>query len=120
MARYDLTDFEWKTIQPLQLNKPRSVPRKDDRRVPNGIFHILRSGSPGADVPERYGPPTTIYNRFDRWRKAGVWDGLLDARIEAHDGTVQMIDSTSVRVHQQAAAQKNKLETLVLIEVAED
>jgi len=106
MARYDLTDFEWKVIKPLLPNKPRGVPRVDDRRVLNGIFWVLRSGAPWADVPERYGPPTTIYNRFNRWRKAGVWDRLMEAVIAAHDGKVQMIDSTSVRVHQQAAAQK--------------
>jgi transposase len=106
MARYELTEFEWKVIQPLLPNKPRGVPRVDDRRVLNGIFWVLRSGSPWADVPERYGPPTTIYNRFNRWRKAGVWDKLMDAIIAAHDGKVQMIDSSVVRVHQQAAAQK--------------
>jgi transposase len=44
MARYELTDFEWKTIRPLLPNKPRGVPRVDDRRVLNGIFRILRSG----------------------------------------------------------------------------
>ena len=120
MARYDLTDFEWKTIQPLLPNKPRGVPRVDDRRVLNGIFWVLRSGSPWADLPDRYGPPTTIYNRFNRWRKAGVWDRLMDAIIAAHDGKVQMIDFTSVRVHQQAAAQKNRLEALVSVEVVED
>jgi transposase len=70
MARYELTEFEWKVIQPLLPNKPRGVPRVDDRRVLDGIFWVLRSGSPWADVPERYGPPTTIYNRFKRWRKS--------------------------------------------------
>ena len=63
---------------------------------------------------------TTVYNRFNRWRKAGIWDKLMDAIIGAHDGKVQMIDSSIVRVHQQAAAQKNRLETLVSVEVAED
>ena len=120
MARYELTEFEWKTIQPLLPNKPRGVPRVDDRRVLNGIFSILRSGSPWADLPERYGPYTTVYNRFNRWRKAGVWDRLMDAIIAAHDGKVQMSDSSTVRVHQQAAAKKNRLETLVSVEVVED
>ena len=120
MARYELTEFEWKVIQPLLPNKPRGVPRVDDRRVLNGIFYILRSGSPRSDVPERFGPSTTVYNRFNRWRKAGVWDRLMDAIIVAHDGKVQMIDSSVVRVHQQAAAQKNRLETLVSVEVVED
>ena len=96
------------------------MPRVDDRRVLNGIFWVLRSGSPGAGVPGRYGPPSAIYNRFNRWRKAGIWDRLMHAISAAHEGKVQMIDSTIVRVHQQAAAQKNRLETLVSVEVVED
>ena len=100
--RYDLSDFEWSVIQPLLPNKPRGVKRVDDRRVLNGIFWVLRSGAPWRDLPERYGPRTTCYNRFNRWRKAGVWDRLMDAITEAYDGDVQMIDSSSVRVHQHA------------------
>ena len=49
MARYDLTDFEWRVIEPLLTMKPRGVPRVDDRRVLNGIFWILRSGSAWRD-----------------------------------------------------------------------
>ena len=79
MSRYDLTDFEWRVIEPLLPNKPRGVPRVDDRRVLNGIFWVLRSGAPWRDLPERYGPRTTCYNRFVRWRRAGVWDRLMDA-----------------------------------------
>jgi transposase len=120
MGRYDLTDFEWRVIEPLLPNKPRGVPRVDDRRVLNGIFWVLRSGAPWRDVPERYGPYTTVYNRFNRWRKAGVWDRLMDEITKAYDGNIQMIDSTSVRVHQQAAAIKRGIETYVSVEVVED
>jgi transposase len=67
--RYELTDFEWSIIEPLLPNKPRGVPRADDRKVLNGIYWRLRTGSPWADIPERYGPATTCYNRFVRWRK---------------------------------------------------
>ncbi len=98
MARFDLTDFEWSVIQPLLPNKPRGVPRVDDRRVLNGIFWRLRTGAPWADIPERYGPHTTCVNRFNRWRKAGVWDRLLQAVSKAYDGDIQMIDSSSIRV----------------------
>ena len=56
MSRYDLTDFKWRVIEPLLPNKPRGVPRVDDRRVLNGIFWVLRSGAPWRDLPERYGP----------------------------------------------------------------
>ena len=97
-GRYDLTDFEWSVIQPLLPNKPRGMPRVDDRRVLNGIFWVLRSGAPWRDLPERYGPYTTCYNRFNRWRKAGHWDRLMDAVTEAYDGDIQMIDSSVVRV----------------------
>jgi transposase len=101
--RYELSDFEWSVIAPLLPNKPRGVPRVDDRRVLNGIYWRLRTGSPWADVPERYGPYTTCYNRFVRWRKAGVWDRLFEAVSRAYEGDLQMIDSSSIRVHQHAA-----------------
>ena len=113
--RYELTDFEWSIIEPLLPNKPRGVPRADDRKVLNGIYWRLRTGSPWADIPERYGPPTTCYNRFVRWRKAGVWDRLMDAITAAHDGDIQMIDSTSIRAHQQAATTKRGIEIIVSV-----
>ena len=113
--RYELSDFEWSVIQPLLPNKPRGVARVDDRRVLNGIFWVLRSGAPWADLPERYGPRTTCYNRFVRWREAGVWDRLMDAITEAYDGDIQMIDSSSVRVHQQAATAKRGVEIIVSV-----
>jgi transposase len=106
LRRYELTDFEWSIIQPLLPNKPRGVPRVDDRKVLNGIYWHLRSGSPWADIPERYGPYTTCYNRFVRWRKLGVWDRVFAEVSKAYDGDLQMIDSSSVRVHQHAANSK--------------
>jgi transposase len=104
--RFELTDDEWLVIEPLLPNKPRGVPRVDDRRVINGILWRFRTGSPWADIPERYGPYTTCYNRFVRWRKAGVWDRLLAAVSQAFDGELVMIDSSSIRVHQHGATLK--------------
>jgi transposase len=104
--RYELTDLEWAIIAPLLPNKSRGVPRVDDRRVINGILWRFRTGSPWADVPDRYGPPTTCYNRFVRWRKAGVWDRILADISKAFDGDIMMIDSSCVRVHQHGATAK--------------
>jgi len=112
----DLTDAEWAVIEPLLPTDVRGKERVDDRRVLNGIFWVLRSGSPWADVPERYGPATTIYNRFNRWRKAGIWDKLMNAIIAAHDGKVQMIDSSIVRVHQHASGAKKRVEIVAWAE----
>jgi transposase len=108
--RFELTDDEWLVIEPLLPNKPRGVPRVDDRRVINGILWRFRTGSPWADIPERYGPHTTCYNRFVSWRKAGVWDRLLEAVSQAFDGELVMIDSSSIRVHQHGATLKRGIQ----------
>jgi transposase len=101
--RYQLSDFEWAAISPMRPNKPRGVQRVNDRRVLNGIFWVLRSGAPWRDLPENCGPYTTCYNRLVRWRQRCIWDQIMEALAATHDGTVQMIDTSIVRVHQQGA-----------------
>ena len=101
--RYELSDSEFATIKPFLPNKSRGVRRANDRRVLNGIFWVLRSGAPWRDLPVCYGPRTTCYNRFVRWRRAGVWRRIMDSLAAAHDAHVQMIDTSVVRVHQHAA-----------------
>jgi transposase len=111
--RYELADHEWFVIQPMLPNKPRGVPRVNDRRVLNGIFWVLRSGAPWRDLPTAYGPHTTCYNRFVRWRRAGVWGGIIDALSATHDAAVQMIDTSIVRVHQHGACiTKNRRQSM--------
>ena len=75
MARYNLTDFEWSVMEPLLPRKSRDVPRVDDRRVLNGIFWVLRSGAPWADLPGRYGPHTTCYTTSAAGPKPGNGTG---------------------------------------------
>jgi transposase len=88
--RYELTDHECTVIRPFLPNKPRGVPRVNDRRVLNGIFWVLRSGAPWRDLPDNFGPYTTCYNRFVRWRRAGVWGGIMNALAATHDAAVQI------------------------------
>jgi len=57
--RYELSDYEWSVIRPMLPNRPRGIPRVDDRRILNGIFWVLRSGAPWRDLPYGYGPHTT-------------------------------------------------------------
>lgn len=104
--RYELTDREWSIIQPVLPAKSRGVPRIDDRFVLNGIFWVLRSGAPWRDLPECYGPYTTCYIPFNRWRKAGIWDNILAAMTDRRDDDVQMLDTSIVRVHQHASCIK--------------
>jgi len=107
-GRFDLSDKEWAIIEPLLPNKPRGVPRVDDRTVLNGIFWVLRTGAPWEDMPSRYGPRTTVYNRFNRWRKAGVWERLLKHLQADIEDELYMIDSSVVRVHQHGTGARKK------------
>lgn len=109
MARNEMTDFEWRVIEPLLPQNSRGVLRVDDKRVLNGIFCVLRSGAPWADLPRRYGPYTTCYNRFRRLTAPGIWDRIMDAITDAYDGT-------SVRVHHSAATLKKATQIEILDE----
>jgi transposase len=106
MGRYDLSEAEWRLIEPLLPDRPRGVARVDDRRVINGIFYVLRTGSPWRDLPERYGPYTTVYNRYNRWAKAGVWLRMFEALAARSPQSMHLIDSSIIRAHQHAAGAK--------------
>ena len=69
-----LSDDQWVRIEPHLPTDVRGVERADDRRVISGIVHVLKSGCRWCDCPEAYGPPTTIYNRFVRWARRGIWE----------------------------------------------
>jgi len=120
MARFDLGDGEWAIIAPLLPNKPRGVARVDDRRILNGIFYILRTGSPWRDLPERYGPYTTVYNRFNRWAKAGVWIRVFEALAARSPQSLHLIDSSIVRTHQHAAGGKKGARITPSVVLVED
>ena len=93
-------------IEPLLPHKPRGVARVDDRRVINGIFYALRTGSPWRNLPERYGPYTTVYNRYNRWARAGVWLRIFVTLAAKSPQSMQLIDSSIIRAHQHAAGGK--------------
>jgi transposase len=74
----ELTDEAWAQIAPLLPENGRRGGRwRDHREVVNGILWKLRTGAPWRDLPERYGPWQTCYDRFSRWRREGTWDRLL-------------------------------------------
>lgn len=106
MGRYDLSEAEWRLMEPLLPDKPRGIARVDDRRVINGIFYALRTGSPWRDLPERYGPYTTVYNRYNRWAKAGVWLRIFEALAARSPQSMQLLDSSIIRAPQHAAGAK--------------
>lgn len=101
------TDAQWARIAPLLPNKPRGVPRQDDRRVLSGIVHALKSGGRWSDCPPAYGPKKTLYNRFVRWADKGIWEGIFHALVAEEDTPAQLfIDATLVRAHRRAGGGK--------------
>src|SRR6187200_1723286 len=90
--RYELSDYEWSVIKPMLPNKPRGVPRVNDRRVFNGIFWVLRSGAPWRDLPESFGPCTTCYNRAEVF---WPFEGWLAANQQSRHFLSQMTTATS-------------------------
>lgn len=80
-------------------------PASNHRQVLDGIFWIARTGSQWRDLPEEFGKWSSVYRQFRRWTVAGLWDLILDAlnESEAMPDQVQMIDSTIIRAHHQAA-----------------
>jgi transposase len=114
VGRGDLTDQAWARIAPLlPANGGRGGQWHDHRTVINGILWRLRTGAPWRDLPNRYGPWQTCYDRFVRWRRDGTWDRLLthvqtksDA-VGATDWEVS-VDSTITRAHQHAAGARRR------------
>lgn len=114
VRRHELTDEQWEKIEPLlPPQRPETGrPRADHRQMINGMLWILRTGAPWRDLPERYGPWQTVYGRFNRWRKKGLWQEIFkkvqvaaDRRGEI-EWEVHFVDSTMVRAHQHAAGAK--------------
>lgn len=114
LKRHELTDEEWARLAPLMPAEARQGRRwADHRTVINGVFHRTRVGCPWRDLPERYGPHTTVYNRHRRWSADGTWERILAElqagcdEAEGRDWTVA-VDSTVVRAHQHAAGARHR------------
>ena len=104
---YWLSDAEWARIEPLLPRGRRGAHRVDDRRVISGIVHMLRSGARWRDCPTAYGPYTTIYNRFNRWSRQGIWLAMFEALTgQSPIHGLAAIDSTHIKAHRSAAGGK--------------
>jgi transposase len=103
--RFDLSDEEWALLEPL-LPRSRKSARVDDRKIVNAIFYVLRTGMPWRDLPARYGPYTTAYNRFNRWSRRGIWKRIFDRLASKSRDSLYLIDSTVVKAHRAASGAK--------------
>ncbi len=93
-------DVDWERIAPLLPGKEGDVGRTaaDNRQFLNEVLWIARSGAPWRDLPERYGNWNSVFQRFRRWAKKGVWQEIFDA-LQEPDLDWLLLDSTIVRAH---------------------
>jgi len=109
MGRGDLTDVEWERLRPfLQVSNGRCGRWRDHRQVIDGILHRVRTGVQWRDLPERFGPWKTVYERHRLWSADGTWERLLQQVQAAADAAGEIdwdisVDSTIIRAHQHAA-----------------
>ena len=103
-----LSDGQWAVIEPHVPKVYKGKRRVDDRRVISGIVHRLREGCRWRALPEVYGPYTTVFNRYNRWSKRGLWQAIFAALAESGEPPgAAMIDSSSIKAHRSASgAQK--------------
>jgi transposase len=107
MPRHEICDDDWNRIKhllPGQDGDP-GVTAKDNRLFINAVLWILKTGVPWRDLPEHFGKWNTVWRRFDRWARKGVWDCLFQ-ELKDPDLEWLLIDSTVIRAHQHAAGAK--------------
>lgn len=109
MKRYELTDDEWDRIKDLLPGKPGDPGGRaeDNRLFVNAAIWIARTGAPWRDLPGRFGLWNSVFQRFNRWSKAGVWQDVFRA-LQSPDLAAVLLDSTVVRAHQHAAGSQKK------------
>jgi transposase len=112
--RYELTDDGYERIEPLLPTQRRGGKWADHRTVLNGIFWVLNAGAQWRDMPERYGKWETIYGRYRRWTREGLFDKILQrlhVSLDEYgriDWSVFDVDGSNVRAHRAAAGASKK------------
>ena len=113
-----MEDAEWAFLEPFLkgIRGRGGRPGRNHRLVLDGIFWIARTGAQWRDLPEEFGKWSSVYRQFRRWTLAGLWELVLDTLNDsgALPDQVQMIDSTVIRAHHQAAGAKGGLKNKVL------
>mgnify|MGYP003133789101 FL=1 len=99
-----LSEAQMRRIEPY-FPLSHGIPRVDDRRIVSGIIFVIRNGLRWRDAPAGYGPHKTIYNRFIRWSRLGVFNRIF-AALAAKGGKPDrlMIDATHLKAHRTAAS----------------
>jgi len=99
-----LSEAQMRRMEPY-FPLSHSIPRVDDRRIVSGIIYVIRGGLMWRDAPKAYGPHKTIYNRFIRWSRLGVFNRIFaELAGKAGEPDTIMIDATHLKAHRTAAS----------------
>ena len=109
MRRFELSDEQWKRVEGLLPGRPGSPGRRgdDNRLFLEAVLWIARTGAPWRDLPEHFGKSNSVFQRFNRWAKKGVWQQVFDA-LQDPDLEWVMLDATIIRAHVHAAGARKK------------
>ena len=103
MREYEITEGEWKRIKdelPPERTGKKGRPAKNNRNMLNGMLWIARTGAQWRQLPEIYGPWQTVYSRFRKWQKTGIWEKVFHMLTSDADKENFSIDSTMSKAHQ--------------------
>lgn len=117
--RHALTDAEWAVVRLALPRRRGPAPRIGDRAFIDAVLFRAKTGIPWRDLPERFGPWKTVYNKFAAWAHRGYWAAIFKAlQLEADEDGV-IIDASVIRAHQDAAGGKggSRATHLVVLEV---
>ena len=123
MARHELSDKQWRKLESiLDSSRPGPKPKIGDRQFINAVLYRAKTGIPWRDLPDRYGPWKSVYNRFNNWSKAGIWELLfaaLSIELDDEDEEGSIVDATIVRAHLDAAGEKGGSKQMLWDNLAE-
>lgn len=105
MRRHEISDADWERVRARLPSRPG--PYADDRLFVNAVLYVARTDLPWRDLPDRFGPWGTVWKRFDRWARRGVWAAVFEA-LQDPDVEWLLLDSTVIRAHPCAAGAKKK------------
>lgn len=109
IKRHELTDEQWERIKdlvPPERSGGKGRPVRDNRMMINAILWIVKTGAPWRDLPEQFDSLNSVYSRYSRWTKRGIWKKSFLELAKDQDNEAYMIDESYVQVHQHASGGK--------------
>ena len=120
MRRHALTDEQWARLEPvIPIRQRGPATLRGERLFIDAVLFRAKTGLPWRDLPERFGPWKTVYNRFARWAEKGYWADIFRGLQLEVDETGSVVDGSVVRAHQDASGGKGGSRVMLSVEVVE-